>query len=144
MVTQQSTVLVVDDEPLIRLAMAAAAEDAGYHVIEAGSVLDAVALLSRNPIDALITDVDMPGGLSGLDLADLVSAVSNASIVIVSGRSLPPSYQMPRGASFFPKPYNCDQILFALSHAGAQLRAAGPDEAQETSPGSAIGARLCG
>jgi len=115
MVVQQATVLIVEDEPLIRLSLAAAAEDAGYRVLEASNALEAVAIISRISIDAMITDVDMPGGLSGLDLAEHVSAVTTAVIVVVSGRRLPACYDLPDRAVFLPKPYDIADILSTVS-----------------------------
>ena len=111
MANRKNTVLVVDDEPLIRLALVIAFEDHGFEVTEAGNVLEAVAILSRGHIDALVTDVDMPGGLSGLDLVDLVAAISSAALVIVSGRSLPTDYKLPAEAVYIAKPYDIERVI---------------------------------
>jgi CheY-like chemotaxis protein len=56
MAALSNSVLVVDDEPLIRMALASALEDEGYSVFEAGSVLQAVAVLSKHDIHAVVTD----------------------------------------------------------------------------------------
>jgi two-component system, response regulator PdtaR len=107
-----NTVLIVDDEPLIRMSLAAAFEDEGFVVVEARNVLEAVAVLARRPVAALVTDVDMPGGLNGLDLVDLVAATSRfTTIVVVSGRDLPVDYDLPASAVFHSKPYNHLQII---------------------------------
>jgi len=82
----QRTVLIVEDEVLIRIMLAEALEDEGYRVIEAGTVLEAIALLGQQHVDAIITDVDMPGGLTGLDLANFVHASSpGLAVVVTSG-----------------------------------------------------------
>lgn len=47
------TVLLVEDEPLIRMTLAAALEDGGYAVAEAGTVLEAIAALASRAIDAV-------------------------------------------------------------------------------------------
>jgi DNA-binding NtrC family response regulator len=101
-------VLVVEDEPMIRLFLADTLEDAGFAVLEAGSVLEAIAILGvRNDIDAIFTDVDMPGGLSGIDLAGMVARVSpTIGIVVTSGRTNIGSTDLPRRARFLPKPYD--------------------------------------
>ncbi|MDM9625391.1 response regulator [Rhizobium sp. S152] len=100
-------VLVVEDEPFIRLSLADILEDAGYAVIEAGSVLEAVGVLGlRSDIDAIFTDVDMPGGLDGIDLARMVASVSaSIGIVVTSGRAIDPK-ALPERALFVPKPYS--------------------------------------
>ncbi|TAU45112.1 response regulator (plasmid) [Rhizobium leguminosarum] len=101
-------VLVVEDEPLIRLFLADALEDAGFAVLEAGSVLEAVGILGlRADVDAIFTDVDMPGGLNGIDLARMVASVSpHIGIVVTSGRADVDRNDLPAKANFLPKPYN--------------------------------------
>lgn len=72
---------------MIRLALASAPEDEGYIVHEAGTVLQAVAVLSKFAIDAIGTDVDMPGGLSGLDLENMIGGLSmERALIVTSGR----------------------------------------------------------
>ena len=101
-------VLIVEDEPLIRLLLADMLEEAGFAVIEAGSVLEAVGILgSRSDIDAVFTDVDMPGGLSGIDLAKMVAGTSpHIGVVVTSGRADICRSELPAEARFLPKPYN--------------------------------------
>lgn len=81
------TVLVVEDDLLIRVMLVEALQDDAYAVTQAANVLEAVAAVGRNPsFDALVTDVDMPGNLTGLDLAKMVSSVSpRTKVVIVTG-----------------------------------------------------------
>ena len=113
MADRKNCVLVVDDEPLIRLALVMAFEEQGFQVVEAGNVLEAIAVIARGHVDALVTDIDMPGGLSGLDLAELVAAISSAAIVVVSGMPMPPDCILPTGAVFFAKPYNIEHVIAA-------------------------------
>ena len=115
MTASKPTVLVVEDEPLIRFALVDGLEDEGYDVIAAGTVLEAVARLSKHHVDAVVTDVDMPGGLSGLDLVDMISGLSRPiGIVVTSGRELPPGAELPSGAVFIPKPYAMDAVIAEL------------------------------
>ncbi|QCI99236.1 response regulator [Agrobacterium larrymoorei] len=111
------TVLVVEDDLLIRLMLVEALQDDGYAVVEAGNVLEAVAAIGRNPsFDALVTDVDMPGYLTGLDLAAMVASVSaRTQIIVVSGRDVSESVEI--GWAFMPKPYSLDQLLNLLDEA---------------------------
>jgi CheY-like chemotaxis protein len=68
------TVLVVEDDALIRWNIVDALEDAGFDVLEASNVVEAVAILGAVPdIRAVFTDVDMPSPKDGLDLAHVVS-----------------------------------------------------------------------
>lgn len=111
------TVLVVEDDLLIRLILAEALQDDGYAVAEAANVLEAVAVVGRNPsFDALVTDVDMPGHLTGLDLANMVASVSpRTQVIVISGRDV--SDDMRTGWVFMPKPYSLDQLLSFLDNA---------------------------
>jgi DNA-binding NtrC family response regulator len=108
------TVLVAEDDILIRLMLVDALTDDGYHVIQAGTVLEAIAAIGRNPtFDAMITDVDMPGSLTGLDLAAMVSSVSpRTEIIVASGRDV--GDDVSPNWSFMPKPYSLGRILSLL------------------------------
>ncbi|UJW86484.1 PAS domain-containing protein [Devosia sp. SL43] len=65
------TVLLVDDEPLVRMIAGEALEELGYHVIEAGEGATALKVLnSDQSIDLLVTDVGLPGRINGRQLAD--------------------------------------------------------------------------
>ncbi|GGG06365.1 MULTISPECIES: response regulator [Rhizobium] len=108
------TVLVAEDDILIRLMLVEALTDDGYHVVQAGTVLEAISAIGRNPtFDAMITDVDMPGSLTGLDLAAMVSSVApRTEIIVASGRDV--SDCVSPSWSFMPKPYSLDRILALL------------------------------
>ncbi|RYE08445.1 MAG: PAS domain S-box protein [Hyphomicrobiales bacterium] len=65
------TILLVDDEPLIRMVAAEQLEELGYIVVEAAEAASALRILnSGRQIDLLITDVGLPGGMNGRQLAD--------------------------------------------------------------------------
>jgi CheY-like chemotaxis protein len=65
------TVLVVDDEPLLRMVMTDALEDNGYRALEAHDGPSALKILESDArVDLLITDVGLPGGMNGRQLAD--------------------------------------------------------------------------
>jgi len=79
------TVLLVDDEPLVRASTADMLTDLGYEVVEADSGHDALALLDMRVPDLVITDHLMPG-LSGTDLALILAAERpGLPVLIVSG-----------------------------------------------------------
>lgn len=65
------TVLVVDDEPLVRMLCVEQLEELGYAVIEAGDGPSALKIIeTKQPIDLLVTDVGLPRGMNGRQLAD--------------------------------------------------------------------------
>lgn len=110
-------ILVVEDEPLIRMDIVDALEEAGYHVLEAGDAGEAIGLYAQHgSVSALLTDIDMPGQMNGLDLAALIRRQDSAiPIVVTSGRSgLRPS-DLPHNGRFYPKPYRSREIVQGLA-----------------------------
>jgi light-regulated signal transduction histidine kinase (bacteriophytochrome) len=72
---RDSTVLVVDDEPVVRMLISEVLRDLGYGVIEASDGAQAMKILdAQRRIDLLVTDVGLPGGLNGRQLADAIRA----------------------------------------------------------------------
>jgi two-component system, response regulator PdtaR len=66
-------VLIVEDEPLVRLGAVQTIEDAGFEVIEAANADEAIEILEkRSDIRVVFTDVHMPGSMDGLKLAHAV------------------------------------------------------------------------
>lgn len=117
MLTTPCKVLVVEDEALIRFLIADFLQEAGYTVVEAANVLEAVALLgTHEDIAAIITDIDMPGGLDGLDLVKMVQTCrSKMKIVVTSGGHVPANDSLPENARFFSKPYDGSVIVDTLT-----------------------------
>ncbi|MBW4022061.1 MAG: response regulator [Proteobacteria bacterium] len=71
--TQSQTVLVVDDEVLVRMVIADYLRECGFRVIEAGSATEAITVLaSPEPVDVVFSDVQMPGDMDGFGLATWV------------------------------------------------------------------------
>ena len=67
----EATVLVVDDEPALRMLVGDVLRDLGYTVIEAADGLEGLRVLqSKQVIDLLVSDVGLPGGMNGRQLAD--------------------------------------------------------------------------
>src|SRR5260370_19482804 len=78
MIEPANTILVVEDDRDVRELAIAVLETAGYRVLEAASGDEAHRLLLAHPdlrIDLLFTDIVMPGGLDGIDLANAACAL---------------------------------------------------------------------
>ena len=114
-------VLVVEDEPLLRMAAIDLVEEAGFVAIEAGDADDAVRILeTRHDIHIVFTDIDMPGSMDGLRLAAAVRAKwPPISIIVVSGHRKPEAGDLPPGSVFFPKPYPHEAIIKTLKQMAA-------------------------
>jgi PAS domain S-box-containing protein len=84
------TILVAEDDPFVRASVVRQLESLGYTVISAFAGDDAMGKLRANPqIDMLFTDIIMPGGMSGWELADLARQVrGNLPVVFSSGYAL--------------------------------------------------------
>ena len=61
-------IMIVDDEPLIRVYACQVIEDAGYAAIEAANAEQAMQLLAHEGVAVVVTDVEMPGSMDGLEL----------------------------------------------------------------------------
>ena len=81
------TVLVVDDEPTVRMLITEVLDDLGYAAIEAADGHGAIDILRSNRrIDLLITDVGLPGGLNGRQVADAGRTVRpELKVIFITG-----------------------------------------------------------
>ena len=120
--TDLGTVLVVDDEALIRMNSADMLEDAGYRVIEADGADEALTIL-EGPlvIHLLFSDVDMPGSMDGVALAALVhERWPDIRLLLTSGHHQLRDADVPDAGRFVSKPYSCatmiDTIRALLPH----------------------------
>jgi DNA-binding NtrC family response regulator len=111
--TPPAVVLLVEDEPLVRLLGADVLSHAGYVVIEAENAAEAIKMLeTTSNVSLLFTDVNMPGVLDGLDLAKVVHARWPAiRLLIVSGRDQPRMVELPSDGRFLQKPYDMQDML---------------------------------
>jgi CheY-like chemotaxis protein len=144
-------VLVVEDEPLLRLFVAELLLDAGFRVIEAASAAEALTILHAGlNVVVVLADVDMPPGMSGYELAhEIHRSWPGVEILITSGRRWPEQGDLPAGAAFLAKPCPNDALLLhvrsAVERANAAFAAKQPDTMDETSgnvvafPGTATG-----
>lgn len=106
------TILVVEDEALVRMDAADFFRQSGFDVIEAASADEALSTVRGRPhLCALFTDVEMPGNLNGLMLAHKIrQCFPQIVIVISSGKTLPDENALPSGARFLAKPYTAHDL----------------------------------
>jgi CheY-like chemotaxis protein len=109
-------VLIVEDEPLLRIHAADIVEEAGFIAIEAANADEAVRILeSRDDILLLFTDVQMPGSMDGLKLAHAVrNRWPPIKIVIVSGHLQVAQNELPDDSRFFGKPFETGKMIAEL------------------------------
>ncbi|MBV8682104.1 MAG: response regulator [Caulobacteraceae bacterium] len=113
---QTTTVLVVEDEGLVRLDAAESLRDAGFEVVEASDGREALeAMERRDDIGVVFTDIDMPGGIDGLELARRVRRVHpRTRLILTSGSVRPDPRQMPADGAFLSKPYSTDVVASTI------------------------------
>lgn len=122
------TVLVVEDDALIRMSAVASLEDAGLDVLEAANSAEALVLLARHAeIRVMVTDVRMPGAMDGLALVSLACRDHPLiRAVVVSGNATAAEAYKAGAARFIAKPYIThrlvDAVLGLAPHYQAPLR----------------------
>lgn len=109
----KNVVLVVDDEPFIRMNAMDMLEDAGFGVLEAADADEALAVLGNHPeVGVLFTDINMPGSMDGLDLARRVHELRpDVHLIITSGKVRPSVDEIPDSGKFIEKPYRQRQFI---------------------------------
>jgi len=124
-----ATVLVVDDEPLIAMALEAALEDAGYAVATAANGRQGLERLAEAPRpDLVLLDMMMPVMNGPAMLAAMAADPGLAGIPVVVLSSLPEEAVRARAgdvAAFLRKPYTADEVLDAIARALGGAREAG-------------------
>jgi CheY-like chemotaxis protein len=110
------TVLVVEDEILLRMDLAMSLEDQGFKVYEASNADEAINILNaHSDIHLMFTDIDMPGSMDGLKLAAAVrDRWPPIKIIIASGHRNLSDDLLPVEGRFFGKPYNASLVMSAM------------------------------
>ncbi len=88
-------------------------EDAGYSVVEAANADEAIAILEgTTDVRLLFSDVDMPGSMNGVALAEVVHARwPNVRLLLTSGHHHIADAQLPDDGRFIPKPYSQKAVV---------------------------------
>ncbi|HEY8966843.1 MAG TPA: ATP-binding protein, partial [Candidatus Methylacidiphilales bacterium] len=111
------TILVVEDETHVRQLVVAILRSAGYQILEAKSGLDAIGVWEKNieKIDLVLSDVIMPGLITGIDLGEkLASEKPGLPVILTSGYSaevIGENLALDPTINFLPKPYPPHSLL---------------------------------
>jgi two-component system, response regulator PdtaR len=113
------TMLLVEDETLVRRLMADILGDAGFRVIKAANVGMALNWLEADEdVQVLFTDVHMPPGIDGLELARRVhERWPEVRLVIASGLARPRAEEIAGRGTFIPKPCRPERVVQAIEQA---------------------------
>ncbi|MDZ7875096.1 MAG: response regulator [Rhizobium sp.] len=116
MAQRGTTVIVVEDETLVRMDIAMSLQDEGFTVLEASNADEAIRLLDAHPeIRLMFTDIDMPGSMDGLKLAEAVrDRWPPVKIIVASGHRHLNDDLLTIEGRFFSKPYNHARIISVM------------------------------
>ena len=121
------TVLVVEDNAEVRELLNDMLQDSGCNVLQADTGPAALRILDRGvAVDVVVTDVIMPDGMSGLQLAgEIRSRLPRVGIVVTSGNTAftAPGSEVFQSIPILQKPFRRDDLLSALDVALKQVRA---------------------
>lgn len=120
------TVLVVEDNPDVAAFACALLEEMGYATRRAGSAPEALAMMANGEqLDAVFSDVVMPGAINGVELATMLrSSHPSIAVVLATGYSERlAGGGAPEGVETLAKPYHPDELAAALQHALSQSKA---------------------
>jgi CheY-like chemotaxis protein len=113
-----STILVVEDEILIRLTVADYLRECGFHVLEASNADEAVRVLEAGvEVDIVFSDIQMPGGMDGFALAQWIRQHHPGVRVLLTsglGRTTAVARDLCEENPLMPKPYDHGSLLERL------------------------------
>lgn len=117
--TEAPTILIVEDEVLVRMLAVDALVERGLPLVEAGTATEALEVLATRPnIRLMIVDISMPGDIDGLALARKVAdRHPGLPILITSGRHEPQGVELPPNTRFLPKPFSDVGLNWAVDEA---------------------------
>jgi signal transduction histidine kinase/CheY-like chemotaxis protein len=112
----QETILLVEDEAALRASMRKALSQLGYRVLESASGVEALKIWEqhREKIDLLLTDMVMPGGMTGRDLAErLLNDNPKLKVIYTSGYSIEVAnrdFPLAENVNFITKPFGAQKL----------------------------------
>ena len=123
--TPQQTVLVVEDEVLVRLVIADYLRECGYRVHEAVNAAEALAMLQAPEvsIDIVVSDVQMPGDMDGFGLARWIRGNKpGVQVILTSGveRSADIAATLCEAGPLLEKPYSSQGVVDRIKQLAAK------------------------
>lgn len=109
-------VLVIEDEPVLRIDALDMVEQAGFEAVETMDVADAIRVLETRPdIRVVYIDIDMPRGIKGIELAAAIrDRWPPIEIILTAAFFTRDDLTLPARAEFYPKPILRDEVVAAI------------------------------
>ena len=112
------TILVVDDDPVIRRLLQQRLKKENYDVLVAADGYKARSLLQEKHVDVVLTDLMMPGDISGIEVTEIAKNINkNIEVILITAHSSVDTAveAMKKGASdYLEKPINFDELFLRL------------------------------
>ncbi|WP_315744174.1 MULTISPECIES: response regulator [unclassified Bradyrhizobium] len=115
-------ILVVEDDPLVRELVVEALREEGYEVIHAANGEQALAWCKRQIADVLVTDIRLPGGVDGWQIAERCREHDPELQVIYATGFSPVEARPVPGSLTLHKPYQTDRLVEAVRQMGKERR----------------------
>ncbi|HLH12655.1 MAG TPA: response regulator [Methylovirgula sp.] len=110
---RHARILIVEDDMLVRELLVDILREAGFEAQEADCAREALRELAARPFDLVMSDIDMPGELDGIDLARHIGGSwPETRVILISGRSRP---ALPGDILFLPKPFTAARLIAAVT-----------------------------
>ena len=124
----KAVVLVVEDSTIIRMGAVDLVLSAGYEALEACDADEAIRILeSRDDVDLVFTDVQMPGTMDGIKLSHYIrDRWPPVKLMVASGIAILEESSLPGGSRFFSKPYDDHTITDAMARLLSSEISTGP------------------
>lgn len=112
----RKVILVVEDEPILRMMAVDLVENAGFEPVEATDATQAIEILERRmDIRVVFSDIDKPRGLDGMKLAALIrKRWPPIEFILTSDKLAPRPEELPERGVFLSKPYRVDEVISTL------------------------------
>jgi two-component system, response regulator PdtaR len=126
---REAVILVVEDNPVIRICSLDLLRSAGFVALEASDADEAIRILeARSDIRLVFTDIGMPGTMDGIKLAHYIRDRWPAvKLIVASGSAIVSQSHLPAGAKLFPKPYAESSIVEAMVGMLPDAKSGNPD-----------------
>ncbi len=113
--TQNKTILLAENDRSALEVTALVLETDGYRVMTANNGTDALGILQKDAtIDLLLSDIHMPGGIDGIELAQRTQMIRHIPIVLISADPRSSFAWFPNEVTFLRKPYDRRALLAAI------------------------------
>lgn len=106
-----ATVLIADDDTLVRTVLRLALTRAGYRIIEAADAASTLAAAGEHSPHLVVLDINMPGGTVHETLGSLRERCPTLPVLVLSGESHPPADLATENSDFARKPIELDDLL---------------------------------